>query len=98
MSCGRLRRAATLRPVSETVTTAAVREAAGVSVVTVHRWAKQGLLPTPTKAFRGRRGTAALWPLHAPAQAKWVRERLDAGQTITQVLEALERGEFVHFR
>jgi hypothetical protein len=82
-------------PVSETVTTAAVREAAGVSVVTVHRWAKLGLLPTPDKAFRGRRGTVALWPSHAPAQAKWVRERLDAGQTITQVLAELERGEFV---
>lgn len=77
------------------MTTAAVREAAGVSLVTVHRWAKQGLLPAPEKIFRGRRGTAAVWPVHAPAQAKWVREQLDAGQTITQVREALERGAFV---
>ena len=87
--------AVTLRAVSETVTTAAVVEAAGVSVVTVHRWAKQGLLPVPGKVFRGRRGTSSLWPVHAPAQAKWVREQLDAGQTITQVREALERGAFV---
>ena len=90
-----LRAAVTLRAVSETVTTAAVCEAAGVSLGTVHRWAKQGLLPVPGKVFRGRRGTASIWPAHAPGQAKWVRERLDAGLTIAQVLSALERGEFV---
>jgi hypothetical protein len=32
--------------------------------------------------------------VHAPAQAKWVREQLDAGRTISQVREALEGGAF----
>lgn len=89
-----MRAAVTLRAVSDTATTDAVCEAAGVSRVTVQRWARQGLLPVPDKVFRGRRGTSSLWPLHAPAQAKWVREQLDAGLTITQVRAALERGAF----
>ena len=95
LACEGVRAAVTLRAVSDTASTDAVCEAAGVSRVTVHRWAKQGLLPVPDKVFRGRRGTSSLWPVHAPAQAKWVREQLDAGQTISQVREALERGAFV---
>lgn len=35
------------------------------------------------------------WPLHAPAQARWVKEQLDAGHSIETVCEALGRGQVV---
>ncbi len=79
---------------SETVTSKDVCEAAGISIVTAHRWAKEGVLPTPTKTFLGRRGTVAQWPAYAVKQARWVRSRLDAKQSFQQIREALSRGEF----
>lgn len=79
----------------ETVTTAAVCEAAGgIHLTTAHRWAAWGLLPKPEKAFLGRRGTVARWPKVAPEQARWVRERLDSGLTKEAVRRAIERGDF----
>lgn len=58
--------------------TADVAAAARVTTVTALDWAKRGVLPAYTVVYAGRRGRAARWPLHAPAQAVWVRERLDA--------------------
>ncbi|MEX2174607.1 MAG: helix-turn-helix domain-containing protein [Pirellulaceae bacterium] len=39
-------------PVPKLVTVAAVAEAAGVSVITVHRWIDQGILPQPIRFGR----------------------------------------------
>lgn len=75
-------------------TTEQVSVAAGSSLDTVRRWARLGLLPTPTKVYRGRRGIALVWARHAPRQAAWVKRQLDAGRTISEVKTALERGEF----
>ena len=38
------------------VSTDAVAKAAGVVPATLTRWAERGLLPRPTKIFRGRKG------------------------------------------
>lgn len=75
------------------LTTAQIAEAAGVSPQTIRRWWHQGLLPAPTIAYRGRRGRGAQWADDAAALAIWVREQLDAGRTVPQLLEARERGE-----
>lgn len=74
--------------------TADVAAAARVTTVTALDWAKRGVLPTYTVVYAGRRGRAARWPLHAPAQAVWVRERLDAGLTFAEIAELLSKGGF----
>jgi hypothetical protein len=80
--------------VSDPVTTEAVALAAGVHPSTISRWVKLGLLPQPQVIYRGRRGKQTRWVAHAPAQAKWVQARLDAGLTFDEVAAALGRGEF----
>ena len=74
--------------------TADVAAAARVTTVTALDWAKRGVLPAYTVVYAGRRGRAARWPLHAPAQAVWVRERLDAGLTFAEIAELLNKGGF----
>lgn len=76
------------------VRTAQVCEAAKVSDATVMRWAKEGVLPPFERIFRGRRGSWARWPAHAPAQAVWVKSLLDAGKSFQEIREALARGAF----
>ncbi len=80
---------------SDPVTTEEVARAAGVHPSTISRWVKLGLLPTPQVIYRGRRGKQTRWVDHAPAQAKWVQQRLDAGLTFDEVIAALARGEFI---
>ncbi len=75
-------------------TSAEVAEAAGVTTVTVLDWAKRGVLPAYTVVHGGRRGRAARWPLHAPAQAAWVRDQLDGGLTFAEIAERLASGAF----
>lgn len=75
-------------------TTKEVAEAAGVTDSTVMKWAAKGVLPAYTTVYGGARGRAARWPLHAPAQAAWVKARLDQGLTFSEVGELLARGEF----
>lgn len=77
-----------------TTTTAVIAEAAGVTGKTIRVWAKRGLLPTPQMSHRGRRGTVALWPDTAVAQAVWVRGQLEAGRTIPEIAEAIGGGEY----
>lgn len=81
-------------PVAATTTTAAIAEAAGVTGKTIRVWAKRGLLPTPQLSHRGRRGTVALWPETALAQALWVRSQLEAGRTIPELAEAIRTGQY----
>ena len=75
-------------------TTAEVAAAARVTTVTALDWGKRGVLPAYTVVYAGRRGRAARWPLHAPAQAVWVREQLDAGLTFAEIVELLSKGGF----
>ena len=79
---------------STPVTTEQVAQAAGVHPSTVSRWVKLGLLPQPQVLYRGRRGKQTRWVDHAPAQAKWVQEQLNAGLTFEEIGEALARGDF----
>ena len=79
---------------SNPVTTEQVAQVAGVHPSTISRWVKLGLLPQPQVLYRGRRGKQTRWVDHAPAQAKWVQEQLDAGLTFEEVAEALARGDF----
>lgn len=76
------------------LTTPEVAEAVGVSVQTIRRWRRQGLLPAPEVVFRGRRGTGSEWPESAVAQGRWVHSQLEAGRTIPKILAALEAGEY----
>ena len=55
---------------------------------------KLGLLPQPQVLYRGRRGKKTRWVAHAPGQAKWVQEQLNAGLTFEEVGAALARREF----
>lgn len=41
-----------------------------------------------------RHGRSARWPLHAPEQAAWVRDRLEEGHTFEEIRAMLEAGEF----
>lgn len=76
-------------------TTPELAEALGLSTQTIRRWAKAGLLPTPERQHRGRRGVNSLYPEHTLAQARWVKNQLeDNRMTIPQVLAALQAGEF----
>ena len=77
-----------------TTTTAEIAEAAGVTGKTIRVWAKRGLLPTPQMSHRGRRGTVALWPDTAVAQAVWVRGQLEAGRTIPEIAKAIGAGQY----
>jgi DNA-binding transcriptional MerR regulator len=76
-------------------TTAQVAAAAGIHQTTVGRWLKLGLLPTPEIRNMGRRGRTTRWPLHAPAQAQWVKARLDEGSSFAEIAAMLAAGEFV---
>jgi DNA-binding transcriptional MerR regulator len=80
--------------VAKVLTTPDVAKAAGVSDQTIRRWGAAGLLPTPVKAFRGRRGTVSQWPEGTIEQARWVLAELEAGLTFPQILAALEAGEY----
>ena len=62
--------------------------------MTAQDWARRGVLPAYQRIHGGARGQSARWPLYAPAQAAWVRARLDAGFTFAEIAEMLERGEF----
>ena len=76
------------------VATAEVARAAGVSEVTIRRWAQRGVLPAYEVHHGGRRGHAAMWPAHAPQQARWVLEQLDARRSWEDIVAALQAGEF----
>lgn len=76
------------------VTTADVARAAGVSEATILRWGRRGVLPKYEVHHGGVRGHVAQWPLHAPQQAAWVHEQLEARRSWEAIAAALERGEF----
>ena len=76
-------------------TTKQVADAAGVTDSTVMKWAARKVLPAYTTVYGGARGRAARWPLHAPAQAVWVKSRLDQGLTFAEITELLAAGRFV---
>jgi hypothetical protein len=76
------------------VTTDQVAAAADVGPKTVLRWSKIGLLPAYQVIRGGVRARSARWPAHAPAQARWVRARIDEGSTFGDILAAIARGEF----
>jgi tetratricopeptide (TPR) repeat protein len=88
------RSAVTLAPVGDWVTTAQVAAAADASPGTVLRWAEMGVLPAPEIYFAGARGRRARWPVHAPAQAAWVHEQLEAHMSWDEIRAALGRGDF----
>lgn len=75
-------------------TTTEVCEAGGISGPTAFRWAQKRVLPAPQKVHGGQRGLSSRWPLHAPAQAAWVKAKLDRGFTFDEIRTALEAGEF----
>lgn len=77
------------------VTTGEVAQAAGVSEATIHRWGRQGVLPEHQVHSGGARGRVAMWPAHAPQQAVWVLEQLEARRTWEDIVAALAAGEFV---
>lgn len=68
--------------------------AGGISAPTAFRWSQKGVLPPYQKVHGGQRGLSARWPLHAPEQAAWVKEQLDAGLTFAEIVALLEGGEF----
>lgn len=76
------------------MTTAQVAQAADVGEKTVLRWSKAGLLPPYQVIHGGVRARSARWPAHAPEQARWVREQLDAGLTFEEIAEKLAQGAF----
>lgn len=80
--------------VNRWATTEDVAQAAGVTGSAVMKWANKGVLPPYTLHYGGRRGRAARWPVHAKAQAAWVRQHLDAGHNFNEIREALANGEF----
>lgn len=71
-----------------------VADAAGVSVATVRRWARLGLLPTPTVYYGLKPGKHSFWAPEAPAQARWVAAQITTGKTFAEVRAALDRGDF----
>lgn len=77
------------------LTTPEVAEAVGVSKATILRWAEQGVLPKPVIVHGGRRGRLARWPLHTPAQGRWVLVQLEARLTWDEIRAALAAGRFV---
>jgi len=79
---------------AEWVTTADVARAAGVSEATILRWGRRGVLPKYEVHHGGARGHMARWPPHAPQQAVWVLEQLDARRSWEDIQAALAAGEF----
>lgn len=74
--------------------TAEVCAAAGIVDSTAMKWAAKGLLPAYENISKGRRGRAARWPSHAPAQAAWVADLLRQGFTTDDIVKALKEGAF----
>ncbi len=72
-------------------TTAEVCAAGGISGPTAFLWGQKGVLPAPRKVHGGQRGLSSRWPLHAPAQAAWVK--LDRGFSFEEIAAALAAGE-----
>jgi len=91
---GTLRAVAKTTRAADWVTTAAVAEAAGVSQATILRWARNGVMPEYEVHHGGSRGHMARWPAHAPQQAVWVLEQLEARRTWEDIRAALAAGEF----
>jgi hypothetical protein len=52
------------------------------------------VLPAPQKVHGGQRGLSSRWSLQAPAQAAWVKAKLDRGFTFEEIAAALTAGEF----
>lgn len=75
-------------------TTAEVAAAAEMTGAGVMLWVRKGVLPAYETVYGGKRGRSARWPLVAPAQAKWVRARLEEGHTFEEIKEMLAAGEF----
>lgn len=61
---------------------------------TIYMWLQREVLPQPQVVHSGRHGTSARWPIHAPAQARWIAEKLESGYTFEEIRAALARGEF----
>lgn len=57
-------------------------------------WVKKGVLPPYETVYGGKRGRSARWALVAPAQARWVRDRLEEGHTFEEIKVMLAAGEF----
>jgi len=77
------------------ISTTDVADAAGVTVQTVRRWAREGLLPAPTVYYGLKPGKHSFWPAHAPAQARWVAAQLESGRTFAAVKAAIAAGEYI---
>lgn len=75
-------------------TTAEVCAAAEIVDSTAMKWSARGVLPPYVIISGGRRGRRARWPLHAPAQAAWVKAKLEQGYTFEDIQLALQQGEF----
>lgn len=75
-------------------TTAEVAAAAEITGAGVMLWVKKGVLPAYETVYGGKRGRSARWSLVAPAQAKWVRDRLEEGHTFEEIKAMLAAGEF----
>jgi hypothetical protein len=76
------------------VTTGEIARAAGVSLTTIHRWGREGVLPEYRVHNAGKRGRVAMWPAEAPAQAVWVLAQLTALRSWDEIRAALASGEF----
>lgn len=71
---------------SESETTEAVAEAAGVSISTVYRWSKSyKVLPAYVDSYGGRVGRTALWPVGSVEAAALVRRMLSLGLSFAQI-------------
>ena len=75
-------------------TTADVCAAAGKTNQGVMNWVKKGVLPPYEVVYGGKRGRSSRWPLEAPAQARWVRDRLEEGHTFDEIKAMLAAGDF----
>lgn len=82
------------RSPTEWATTEQVCKAAGRVRSTIYLWLQREVLPQPQVVHGGRHGTSARWSTQAPAQARWVAEKLEAGYTFEEIRAALARGEF----
>jgi hypothetical protein len=57
-----------------------------VSEATILRWGRRGVLPKYEVHHGGARGHVARWPPHAPQQAVWVHEQLEARRSWEDIL------------
>lgn len=80
--------------VGDWVTTEEVARAVGVSVPTIHRWGRHGVLPAHKVHNGGARGRVAMWPAETPKQAVWVLAQLEALRSWDDIRAALAAGEF----